>query len=129
MSKKSCFRGPFEKQHGKLAEALLKSSLQHLYDIHWSLPSQLSLKKSLWLGCKILGLLVNTYASDKLYPVLNRDSLTIPIRKQLPQKQKAFGKFFAAFLKSMLNFAYFEKKCDPHSYRISEIRDSEKVVR
>ena len=29
-SKKSCFRGTFEKQHGKRAETLLKSQRQHL---------------------------------------------------------------------------------------------------
>ena len=34
MSKKSCFRGPFDKQHGKRAQALLKSASQHLYHIH-----------------------------------------------------------------------------------------------
>ena len=29
---------------------------------------------------------------------------------QLSQKQKDFSQFFAAFLKSRLNFEYFEKK-------------------
>ena len=30
MSKKSRFRRPFEKQHGKLAQTLIKSERQHL---------------------------------------------------------------------------------------------------
>ena len=34
MSKKSRFRGPFDKQHGKLARTLLKSVLRHLYHIY-----------------------------------------------------------------------------------------------
>ena len=34
MSKKSRFREPFDKQHGKRAQALLKSASQHLYHIH-----------------------------------------------------------------------------------------------
>ena len=34
MSKKFQFRGSFDKQHGKRAEALLKSPSQHLYPIH-----------------------------------------------------------------------------------------------
>ena len=34
MSKKSRFRGPFEKQHDKRAEPLFKSASQLLYDIH-----------------------------------------------------------------------------------------------
>ena len=33
MHKKSSFRGPSEKQHGKGAQALLKSASQHLYQI------------------------------------------------------------------------------------------------
>ena len=33
MPKKSCFRGPSEKEHGKGAQALLKSASQHLYQI------------------------------------------------------------------------------------------------
>ena len=45
-------------------KALLESASQHLYHAHWSLPSQLSWKKSLLLTCKILGLLVNTLAPN-----------------------------------------------------------------
>ena len=108
MSKNSRFRGPFQKQHGKRVEALLKSVSQHLYHIHRSVPRKLSWIKSVLLPCKILGLLVNTLAADKKYPVLNRDNLTIPIQMQLSQKQKTFSQFFAAFLKSRLNFKHFE---------------------
>ena len=110
MSKKSLFRRPFDKQHGKRVQALFKSASQHLYHIHWSLPSQLSWKKSLFLTCQILGLLVNTLAADEKYPVLNRDNLTIPIQMQLSQKHKTFSEFFAPFLKCTINFKFFEKK-------------------
>ena len=81
------------------------------------------------MTCKILRLLVNTLAADEKYPVLNRDNLTIPIEMQLSQKQKTFSEFLAPFLKSILNFEYFEKNEDPHRFCISEIRDSEKVVK
>ena len=37
---------------------------------------------------------------------------------ELYQKQKAFSEFFLAFLKSILNFKYFPKKDDPHSWCI-----------
>ena len=103
------FRGPFNKQHGKAAEALLKSASQHLYQIHWSLPTQLRWKKSLLLTSKILVLYVNTLAADKKYPVLNRDNLTIPVQIKLSRKQKFFSKFFAVFLKSSLILDHFEK--------------------
>ena len=129
MSKKSRFRGCFDKQYGKRAQALLKSASQHLYHIHRSLPRKLSWKKSLLLTCKILGLLVNTLAANEKYPVLNRDNLTIPIKMQLSQKQKTSSQFLAAFLKSRLNFEYFEQKDDPHRFCISQITDSENVVR
>ena len=128
MSKKSRFRGPFDKQHGKRAQALLKSTLQHLDDIHRSLPRKLSWKKSLLLTCQILGLLVNTLATDEKYPVLNRDNLTIPIQMQLSQKKKTFSQFLPSFLKSTLNFKNLESKDDPHKVCISEITDSESVV-
>ena len=70
----------------------------------------MSWKKSLLLRWKTLGLLVNTLADDEKYPVLNRDNLTIPIQMELSQKQKTFWQFFAAFLKSYLNFEPFEKQ-------------------
>ena len=48
---------------------------------------------------------------------------------QLSQKQKTFSQFFAGFLKSRLNFEHFEEKDDLHRFCISEITDSENVVR
>ena len=68
-------------------------------------------------------------ASDEKYPALNRDNLTIPIQMQMSQKQKKFSSFFAEVLKSKFNFEHFEKKDDPHSFCISEITDSENVVK
>ena len=79
MSKKSRSREPFDKQHGKRAQAFAKSGLHHLYHIHGSLRSKLSRKNSLLLTCKILGLLVNTLAADERYPVPNTGNLTLPI--------------------------------------------------
>ena len=129
MSKKSCFRGPFHKQHGKRVQALFKSASHHHYPIQWSLPSQLSWKKSILLTWKILGLLFNTLTLGEKYPVLNRQKLTIPIQMQLSQKETNFSNFFAEFLESKLNFEHFEKKDDPRSSFISEITYSGNVVR
>ena len=129
MPKKSCLRGPFDKQHGKRAKPLLKSASRYLYHIHLSLSRQLSWRKSLFLTSKILALLLNTLSANEKYPGLNRDNLTIPIQMQLSQKQKSFAHFFAAFFKSAMNFKYFEKKDDRHRFCISEIADSKNVVR
>ena len=100
---------------------MFKSASQHVYNIQWSLLSQLSWKKSFLLKRKILGQLVNALASDEEYPALNRDNLTIPIQMEISQKQKNFSAFFAEFLKSKLNFEHFEKKDDPDTFWISEI--------
>ena len=129
MLKKSRFRGPFNKQHGKRAQALLKSTSHHLYHIHWSLSRQLIWRKSLLLKCQILGLLVNTLAADEKYPVLNRDNLSIPIKMPLSQKHATFSEFFAKFLKSIKTFKYFKNKDNLHRFCASEITASENVVR
>ena len=84
-------------------------------------------KKSPLLTCQILGLLINTLAADKRYPVLNRDNLTIPIQMQLPAKQ-TFSQYFAAFLKTKLYFKHFEKKYHDN-FCILEFTDYENVVR
>ena len=64
-------------------------------------------------------------ADDKQY-LPNRDNLKQPIQMQLSQKWKIFSEFFFAFLKSILNFTYFSRKDDPHSWCISEIKCSKK---
>ena len=48
---------------------------------------------------------------------------------QLSKNEKTFYVFFASFLKFLLNFEYFEKKDDPHSFCSSEVTDSENAVR
>ena len=109
-SKKSRFRGYFDKQYGKRAQTLLNLPLRHIYHTRWSLTRKLFSKKSLWLTCQIFGLLVNTLATDEKYPVLNRDNLMIAIQIQLSQKQKGFYLFFGAFSKSSWNFKRLEKR-------------------
>ena len=47
---------------------------------------------------------------------------------QLYQKEKTFSQFFAAFMKSRLDFEHFGKKDDPHRFCNFEITDSENVV-
>ena len=76
-----------------------------------------------------LGTAFNTLAADERYPVLIRDNLKIPIQMQILQKKKTFFNFFGAFLISRLNFEHFGKKDEPHRCCISEIKDSENLVR
>ena len=76
--------------------------------------------------CKFLTLLVKTLTDDEKYSLLYRENLTQPIQILLSQKRKTFSQFFGAFLKSTLNFAYFQTKDDSHSRCISQITVSEK---
>ena len=76
----------------------------------------------------MLGLLVNPFPGDEMYPYLNRDNLMIPIQMKISQKQKTFSEFFLAFLRSRINLKHFEKEDDPHRFCIFEITDSENVV-
>ena len=86
MSKKSCFKGSFGKEHGKREQTLLKFPWQHLYHIYWSLWMLLTCKKSLLVTCKISMLFPNTLSADGKYCIFNRDNLTQPIEMQLSQK-------------------------------------------
>ena len=125
-SKKSRFRGSFGKQHGKRAKTLLKFPWQHLYHIYWSMWSELTCKKSLFVICIISRHFPNTLSSDGKYSLLNRDNLTQPIQMQVSRKEKTFSQFFSPFLKSTLNFEHFQRKDDSHSWGLSEITDAEK---
>ena len=125
VSKKSRFKGSFGKQRGKRDQTLLKFPCQYHYHIYWSLWRQLTCKKSLLVTCKFSRLFPNSLSADRKCSLLNRNNLTQPTQMQLSRKQKTFSVFFPAFSKSSLNFEYFFKKDDPHSWCISEITDSE----
>ena len=126
MPKKSRFRAPVEKQHGKCAQTLFKFQGQLLYHIYWSLGRQLFYKKSPLVICKILNLFPNTLSSDGKYSLLDRDNLTQRIQILLSRKQRDLPQFFSSFLKSRLNLEHFQQRDDPHSLCISEITDSQK---
>ena len=122
MSKESRFRGPFGKQHGKRAQALLKPPSQHLYHTHWSLATKLSSKKSLLLICQILGPLVNILAAHERYPILNRDNLTITIQMILSEKKNFFS-IFCCISKIYIKFwKYWKKKMTLIPFVIPKLR-------
>ena len=107
----------------------MESEPQHLYHIYQSLLRECSWKKSPLVMCQILRLFPNILAAHDKYPVLNRWKLTIPIQIQLYHKQKSFANFFSEFLKCGLDIKRNGRKDDPHRIFISEITDSENVVR
>ena len=67
-------------------------------------------KKSLLVLTKIRRLFVITLTTDDKHYLVNRDTLTQPIQKPLPQNRKTFSEFFLAFLKSILNLNFCQKR-------------------
>ena len=122
MSKKSRFRGPFDKQHGNGDQTMLKSERHQLYHIFWSLWRILSYKKSLLVICKVLKMFVNILTADDKCFLFNRDNLRQPIQMRLSEKQKEFSEFFSPILKSRLNFEYFQKKMTYTAYIFLKLR-------
>ena len=108
MSKKSSFRLPFQKEHGKRVSTLFKFERQNLYHIYWSTRTLFSCEKSLLVTCKSLRLFVNTMSAVDKCSLLNTDNLMQSIHIQLSQKVKIFCRFFRAFSKSSLNFKHFQ---------------------
>ena len=120
MCKKSRFRLPFQKEHGKLVSTLFKFDRQHLYHIYCSRGTQFSCKKSPLVLCPRLSLFVNTMSAVDKCSISNRENLMQPIHMQLSEKLKTFSGFFPAFWKSRLNFKHFQKKDDAPSLFFSE---------
>ena len=129
MCKKSGFKLPCQKEHGKRVSTLFKSDRQYLRHIYCSTGRQLSCKKSLLVICQRLRLFLNTMSAVEKCSLSNRDNLMQPIHMELSEKLKTFSEFFREFSKSGLKFEHFEKKDDPHSSFISEARPAKIVVR
>ena len=123
------FYRPFEEQHGKRDQTLLKSDQHHLYYIFCSLRRQLSWRKSLLVTCKLLAMFVNILTTDDKYSLLNRDNLRQPIQMQLSQKEKTFFQFFYAIWKSRLNFEQFQKNMTIIADAFPKLRTPKNMVK
>ena len=89
--------------------------------MHW--------KKSLLVLPKTRRLFVITLTTDDKHYLVNRDTLTQPIQKPLPQNQKTCSEFFLAFLKSILNFKHLPKKMTVIADVFPEIPAPKNMVR
>ena len=97
MSKKSRFRLPFQREHGKRVSTLFKFEQQHLYHIYWWTGRQFSCKKSLLVIWNSLRLFLNTMSFVGKCSLPHRDNLVQPIHMQLSQKLKSFCSFIFHF--------------------------------
>ena len=104
MSKKPCFRGLLDTEHGKLVDIMFQSEWEQVYKIDQSLWRQFHWKKTLLGKHKIIRLFVNTLTVDDKHYLLNSDNLTQPIQMQLYRTQKSFGEFYFYILKIYIKF-------------------------
>ena len=69
---------------------------------------------------------LNTLTAEYKYSRRNMQTLAQPVQTPLSLKQKTFSGFFIAFLKSIWNGEYFQKKGESSSLSLSEIIDSKR---
>ena len=74
---------------------------------------------------EILGQFVNTLTADYKYSRSNWENLLQQVPMQTSLKLKTCSRFFIAFVKSTLNFEYFEKKNQSQSLSVREIINCE----
>ena len=74
---------------------------------------------------ELLGQFVNTLTADYKYSRWNMENLWQQVSRQISRKPKTFSGFFIAFLKSMLNLEYFEKKDQCLGLSINQIINCE----
>ena len=129
MCKKSRFRLPFQKEHGKRVSALFKFEGQHLYDIYWALGRQFSCKKYLLDRCKSLRLFVNTMNAVDKCSLPIRDNLMEPIDMQLSQKLKTFCSFILHFRNLGYILDIFRKNMTLIAYLFLRLWAAKSVVR
>ena len=97
MCKKSRFRLPLQKEHGKRFSTHFKYERERLQHIYCSTGRQFSVKKSflsIWKSLRLF--VIPTSAVDKC-SLPNTDNLMQPIQMQLSQKVKTFSQFSPAF--------------------------------
>ena len=129
MSKKSRFRLPFQKEHGKRVYTLFKFERQHLYHIYWSTRRSFSCKKSLLVIWESWRLFLNTMIAVGKCSLRNRDNLMQPIHMQLSQKLGTFCSFILHFRNFGYILAFFRKKITLIAYLFLRLRPVKSVLR
>ena len=125
MSKRPSFMQRFGRKHVNGSQTLLRSARKQF---HTTLPMILdrgSRKKLVLVRSELLEQFVNTLTPDYKYSRYNRDNLWQQVPRQISWKVNAFSRFFIAFVKSTLNFEYFDIKDQSQSLNITEIINCE----
>ena len=126
MSKKLRFRTPFDSQHAKGAQVLLKDALQHFYHIYSLLCGKLRWNMSPLVTSEFSGLFYNTLTMTSILFVKVKNCRS---QFKLSKKEKVFFDFFAQLLISTSNFEYFEKKMNLIAHVLLKLRIVKDMVR
>ena len=129
MSKKSRFRGPYDKKYGKWDQTVLKSQLHPCYHIYWSLGRQLSSKNSLLVIGKISRLFLNTSTADQKYCLLNRQFNGTNSDPIISKREYFFSSFFRHFWNVDKTLKIFKKRMTLVADVFSKLRSRKTVVR
>ena len=76
---------------------------------------------------ELLGQFVNRLTADYMYYCYNRENLSQKVPMQTSLELKTCSRFFIAFLKSTLDFQYYEKKDHSQSLSITGIYNCQTV--
>ena len=110
LSRKLRLRKPFDSQHVKGSQTLVKSAWEHFHHI-LSLPwESLIWNISPLLICESSGEFRNRLTANDKYRVRDSEYFSSPIQMQLSLKRKIFIDSLAPFLESASNMKYFQKK-------------------
>ena len=110
MSKKPSFIQRFGRQHFNGSQKLLRSALNQFHRTLLLISDRGSKKRLVQVRSGLLGPFFNTLAAYYKYSRWNRENLSQQVAMGTSRKLKNFFRFLISFLKSMLNFEYFEKK-------------------
>ena len=111
----------FRRQHVNGSKTLLRlarNQFQTNLPLIWKRRSR---KNLVLVRSEFLGQFVHTLTADYQYSRQNRENFWEQVPMQISRKLKIFSGSLIAFLESMLNLEYFQKKDQSHSLSITEI--------
>ena len=86
-------------------------------------------QKSVLDSWKFFRPFLNTLTANYTYCLNSKDKWMQTIQMHLFQKQNIFSEFFSAFLKSALNFEYFQKKMSLITYLFLKLPTTQDELR
>ena len=115
-----CFREPFDREHVKGSETLMKSAWPHFYHTFCSLLARYTGENFLLGIFSPIGLFVKI-SSDHKYSLRNSENLPETIQMQLSNILKTFSQHFVQLVQSTSKFKHFEEKTTLVAYVFSKL--------